>query len=73
MKSLPLYPVRRPVLRRSLARQDICPECGGALDTGWECNSCGYDAQIEATQKGDAPSSQFLIAEGKRAAKSVRR
>lgn len=20
------------------------PECGGELDTGWECNSCGFDA-----------------------------
>lgn len=42
------YPAQSPVLRRSLARRDICPECGGALDTGWECNACGYDAQHEA-------------------------
>ena len=41
--------VRRiPALDRSLARRDICPRCGGALDTGWECNSCGYDAMNEA-------------------------
>lgn len=20
-----------------------CPACGGGLDTGWECNSCGRD------------------------------
>lgn len=20
-----------------------CPSCGGALDTGWECNECGQD------------------------------
>jgi tRNA(Ile2) C34 agmatinyltransferase TiaS len=42
------YPAKSPALRRSLARRDICPECGGALDTGWECNACGYDAQDEA-------------------------
>lgn len=24
---------------------DRCPQCGGSLDTGWECNSCGYDAK----------------------------
>lgn len=24
---------------------DKCPKChGGELDTGWECNFCGYDA-----------------------------
>lgn len=23
---------------------DRCPECGGELDTGFECNKCGYDA-----------------------------
>lgn len=41
--------VRRiPALDRSLARRDICPRCGGELDTGWECNDCGYDAMDEA-------------------------
>lgn len=24
--------------------QDECPRCHGSLDTGWECNKCGYDA-----------------------------
>lgn len=24
---------------------DLCPQCGGELDTGWECNKCGYDAK----------------------------
>lgn len=43
------FPARRIVHRRSLARQMICPECGGSLDTGWECNDCQYDAMIEAT------------------------
>ena len=44
------FPAKSPALRRSLARRDICPECGGALDTGWECNVCGYDAKFEATE-----------------------
>ena len=34
-----------PTLRRHAAKNDICPECGGELDTGWECISCRYDAQ----------------------------
>jgi len=29
-----------------LAKQDICPKCGGELDTGWECNKCGFDAMV---------------------------
>lgn len=24
--------------------EDICPECGGELDVGFECNDCGFDA-----------------------------
>lgn len=31
--------------QRDLVRNDKCPKCRGALDTGWECLSCGYDAQ----------------------------
>lgn len=27
------------------ASRDRCPECGGELDTGWECSNCGYDAR----------------------------
>lgn len=23
--------------------QNKCPTCGGDLDTGYECNSCGFD------------------------------
>lgn len=42
------FPLRIAVLRRACAREDQCPECGGQLDTGWECNGCGYDAQDEA-------------------------
>ncbi len=29
---------------RALALQDVCPRCQGELDTGWECNDCGFDA-----------------------------
>jgi hypothetical protein len=35
-------------LRRDRIWQDLCPECGGELDTGWECNDCGFDAMQEA-------------------------
>lgn len=38
-----------PEDRKTLAEADICPECGGELDTGWECTRCGYDAITEAT------------------------
>lgn len=26
-------------------KEDICPKCGGSLDTGWECNKCGADCR----------------------------
>lgn len=32
-------------LNAPLAQEDICPRCLGELDTGWECNDCGYDAK----------------------------
>lgn len=35
---IPFDPVARKVSK------DICPKCSGELDTGWECNDCGYDA-----------------------------
>jgi hypothetical protein len=35
--------VVHPVTAKKVAR-DICPKCGGELDTGWECNDCGFDA-----------------------------
>lgn len=28
-----------------LVSENRCPMCLGELDTGWECNECGYDAQ----------------------------
>ena len=38
---------RPPVTRFALelVASDKCPKCrSGELDTGYECNSCGYDA-----------------------------
>jgi ribosomal protein L37AE/L43A len=35
-------------LPEALADADLCPRCLGELDTGWECNDCGYDAKDEA-------------------------
>jgi len=34
--------------REILICEDVCPECGGELDTGWQCNSCEFDAHPEA-------------------------
>lgn len=31
-------------LDEALISDDVCPKCLGELDTGWECNDCGYDA-----------------------------
>lgn len=33
--------------RKRNVANDICPECRGELDTGWECNKCGFDAKPE--------------------------
>lgn len=33
-----------PTVRKHEAKSDRCPECGGQLDTGYECLHCGYDA-----------------------------
>jgi tRNA(Ile2) C34 agmatinyltransferase TiaS len=42
------FPIKNPAVRRLFARDDKCPECGGELDTGWECTDCEYDARDEA-------------------------
>ena len=42
------FPIRGIGLRGFWARRDVCPDCGNDLDTGWECNTCGYDAQLDA-------------------------
>lgn len=38
------YPVVSQELREHCVAREGCPECGGELDTGWECNDCGFDA-----------------------------
>lgn len=37
----------RQVKRAHELKNDRCPECGGELDTGFECNDCGFDAVPE--------------------------
>ena len=32
-------------LSTALIYDNWCPLCLGELDTGWECNKCGYDAR----------------------------
>lgn len=39
------FPVRHEHLQKQCVSEDRCPECGGELDTGWECNGCGFDAR----------------------------
>jgi len=47
-------------MKRALAHQDTCPECLGELDTGWECNSCGYDAIEDAKACTNADILKYL-------------
>lgn len=39
------WPRPRPIIE--LVLEGICPECGGSLDTGWECNywDCNFDGE----------------------------
>jgi hypothetical protein len=51
------FPVRSVEAREFWVSRDRCPECGGELDTGCECNECGFDAEpirkrIPTTEKG---------------------
>ena len=44
---------------RDLVAKDICPRCRGDLDTGWECNDCGYDAaQIAAERQSQSDNTE---------------
>jgi tRNA(Ile2) C34 agmatinyltransferase TiaS len=43
------YPVKAKEYREACVSNDKCPECGGELDTGYECSNCGYDALEERT------------------------
>lgn len=36
--------VRSDYLNRIADDQCPCVDCDGDLDTGWECNDCGFDA-----------------------------
>lgn len=37
---------------RRMTARDKCPKCGGELDTGFECNDCGFDALPFLTPEG---------------------
>lgn len=39
------YPIKNKTLRHHAVKNDLCPECGAELDTGWECLRCGFDAR----------------------------
>ena len=41
------FPVTHKEQREFIIAEDCCPECGGELDTGFECNRCGFDAMPE--------------------------
>lgn len=58
------YPIKSPALRRLAAQDDKCPECGGELDTGWECTVCGYDARDEAYPENQRERDVALRARG---------
>lgn len=45
------FPIKSKAVRRELVKENYCPECGGELDTGWECNNCGYDANRERARE----------------------
>lgn len=41
----PQLPARSLEAREARVANDRCPNCPGELDTGWECNACGFDAK----------------------------
>jgi hypothetical protein len=38
-----VFPVKSVVLMKEAVGQDVCPECGGALDRGKVCMGCQTD------------------------------
>lgn len=36
-------PIQHKEYREAYAADDVCPDCGGELNTGWECIDCGKD------------------------------
>jgi tRNA(Ile2) C34 agmatinyltransferase TiaS len=60
------FPIKSPALRRYVAGvEGRCPECGGELDTGWECNDCEYDARDEAYPLAQRERDAKLLGGGK--------
>ncbi|KVC81406.1 hypothetical protein [Burkholderia ubonensis] len=45
------FPLVSPAVRRHAIENDMCPQCSGLLDVGWECNDCGFDAMPEAKKE----------------------
>lgn len=43
--NIPRCPISDIGERKRMVGRELCPECGGGLDTGWECNDCGFDAR----------------------------
>lgn len=41
------YPMRGRCRREASVCESRCPDCGGWLDFGLECEDCGYDAAVE--------------------------
>ena len=50
----PIADERAAYRRWLIVEREQCPECGGVLDTGWECGDCGHDGRVEARQTIDA-------------------
>lgn len=49
---------------RAKVQADKCPKCGGELDTGWECNDCGFDAMPFLEKHcAPAPSLESVMAQ----------
>lgn len=42
-----VFPVASPAVRHNLLTEDMCPDCGNDLDTGWECLDCQFDGLVE--------------------------
>lgn len=46
--------------RIALAQMDVCLECLGELDTGYECNECNYDASEEVQGYGQYYQTEWI-------------